>query len=196
MLIEKLRSYQVILASQSPRRKQLLEDMGLKFVIQPVHIDESYPPHLKSYEIALYLSQSKAQAFNFDELCDNCLIIAADTIVWQDDQMLTKPADGDDAKRILNQLSGNRHEVITGVTFRTFEKVRSFYSITKVYFRHLTAEEIEFYIVNYRPFDKAGAYGIQEWIGYIGIERIEGSYFNVVGLPVQKFYTELLDFLQ
>lgn len=195
MLVEKLKDYKIILASQSPRRKALLEDLGLSFETRPIDVEESYPTNLKAQEIALYLSQLKAQAFNFEELCENCLVITADTIVWQDGQVLLKPKDAKDAIRILNLLSGNSHEVITGVTLRTNTKTHSFYSLTKVYFKKLTQEEIEFYISNYQPFDKAGAYGIQEWIGYIGIEKIEGSYFNVVGLPVQKLYTELMTFL-
>lgn len=195
MLLERLKNYKVILASKSPRRKKLLEDLGLKFETQPVDIDESYPTYLKAQEIALYLSQLKAKVFNFDKLCENCLIITADTIVWQDGQILPKPKNYKEAIRILNLLSGNTHEVITGVTFRTRLRTFSFYSTTKVYFKELSSEEIAFYIENYKPFDKAGAYGIQEWIGYIGIEKIEGSYFNVVGLPVQKLYTELTKFL-
>lgn len=195
MLVEKLKDYKIILASQSPRRKKLLEDLGLSFETLPLEVDESYPAHLKAEEIALYLSQLKASAFNFDSLCENCLVITADTIVWQDGQVLSKPKDAKDAARILNFLSGNSHEVITGVTIRTKVKSHSFYSTTKVFFKKLTPEEINFYISNYQPFDKAGAYGIQEWIGYIGIEKIEGSYFNVVGLPVQRLYTELQNFL-
>ena len=123
------------------------------------------------------------------------MIITADTIVWQDGQTLSKPTDDRDAFRILNLLSGNKHEVITGVTIRTRKKTHSFYSSTNVYFKELSHEEIAYYIEQFKPFDKAGAYGIQEWIGYIGIEKIEGSYFNVVGLPVQRLYTELLSFL-
>ncbi len=195
MLVEKLKDYKIILASQSPRRKKLLEDLGMKFETQPVDIDESYPSYLKAQDIALYLSQLKAKVFNFDNLCENCLIITADTIVWQDGQVLPKPKNDEEATRILNLLSGNIHEVITGVTFRTRQRIFSFYSSTKVYFKELSSEEIAYYIDNFKPFDKAGAYGIQEWIGYIGIEKIEGSYFNVVGLPVQKLYTELQNFL-
>lgn len=195
MLFEKLKDYKVILASQSPRRKKLLAGLGLEFETKPVDIDESYPSNLKAHEIALYLSQLKAKAFDFDRFCEKCLIITADTIVWQEGQTLPKPKNYKEASRILHLLSGNTHEVITGVTFRTKEKIHSFYSVTKVCFKKLTSEEISFYITNYRPFDKAGAYGIQEWIGYIGIEKIEGSYFNVVGLPVQKLYTEFLNFL-
>lgn len=195
MLVEKLKNYKIILASHSPRRKKLLEDLGLSFETLPLEVDESYPAHLNAEEIALYLSQLKANAFNFDKLCEHCLVITADTIVWQDGQVLSKPKDTEDAVRILNLLSGNSHEVITGVTIRTRSKSHSFYSVTKVFFKKLTSEEINYYVSNYQPFDKAGAYGIQEWIGYIGIEKIEGSYFNVVGLPVQRLYTELLSFL-
>lgn len=196
MLVDKLKDYKIILASQSPRRKKLLEDLGLKFETLPVDVDESYPPNLKAEDIAVFLSQLKAKTFDFDKLCENCLVITADTIVWQNGNILPKPTDKKDAVRILNLLSGNAHEVITGVTFMTREKTHSFYSTTKVYFKQLSEEEIEYYISNFKPFDKAGAYGIQEWIGYIGIEKIVGSYFNVVGLPVQMLYTELLDFLQ
>jgi len=196
MLIDKIKDYKIILASQSPRRQQLLKELGFEFEISPVDVDETYPKELKHFQIALYLSELKAKSFDLDGLCEKCLIITADTIVWQDDQILAKPTDFEDARRILTLLSGNSHEVITGVTLRTKEKVYSFYSLTKVYFKNLTQKEIDFYITNYKPYDKAGAYGIQEWIGYIGIEKIEGSYFNVVGLPVQKLYAELLDFLQ
>lgn len=195
MLVEKLNGYKIILASQSPRRKKLLEDLGLQFETLPVDVDEYYPPNLKGKDIAIFLSQLKANAFEFDKLCENCLIITADTIVWQNNQVLSKPKDTDDAVRILNLLSGNSHEVITGVTIRNRFKSHSFYAVTKVFFKKLTQEEIEFYVSNYQPFDKAGAYGIQEWIGYIGIEKIEGSYFNVVGLPVQKLYSEMQNFL-
>jgi len=196
MLKDKIKEYKVILASQSPRRQQLLKELGLDFEVRPVNIDETYPEELKHQNIALFLAELKAKSFELNNLCKNCLIITADTIVLQNDQILPKPTDFEDAKRILKILSGNSHEVITGVTFRTKAKMHSFYSLTKVYFKKLTDEEIDFYILNYKPYDKAGAYGIQEWIGFIGIEKIEGSYFNVVGLPVQKLYTELLDFLQ
>lgn len=195
MLIEKLEDYKIILASQSPRRKKLLEDLGLKFETLPVDVDESYPPNLIAEEIAIFLSQLKANAFNFDKFCENCLIITADTIVWQDGKSLSKPTDDKDASRILRLLSGNKHQVITGVTFRTTQKTHSFYASTNVYFKKLSSAEIAYYIEHFKPYDKAGAYGIQEWIGYIGIEKIEGSYFNVVGLPVQLLYTELLSFL-
>ncbi|MBN2173323.1 MAG: septum formation protein Maf [Bacteroidales bacterium] len=196
MLADRLKKYHIVLASQSPRRQQLLKNLGLEFEVRPLQVDESYPENLERSEIAVYLSELKARNFDFGQLCENCLIIAADTIVWQDGQVLPKPQDHNEAFRILRNLSGNSHEVITGVTFRTIEKLHSFYSCTKVYFKPLTDEEIDYYISNFKPFDKAGAYGIQEWIGHIGIEKIEGCYFNVVGLPVQKVYTELLDFFK
>jgi septum formation protein len=196
MLLERLKKYKIILASRSPRRRKLLEELGLTFAVEPVDIDESYPYNLRASEIALYLSELKAKHFNLDEMCGNCLVIAADTVVWQNDRVLPKPLDSWDASRILNELSGKSHEVITGVSLRTKDKLHSFFATTKVYFKPLSAEEIEHYITHYQPFDKAGAYGIQEWIGYIGIERIEGSYFNVVGLPVQKLYVELENFIR
>jgi len=195
MLSELAKKYRIILASQSPRRQQLLKELGLDFEVMAVDIDETYPPSLKGKDIAVFLSELKAKAYDSKNLYENCLIITADTIVWQNGQILPKPVDYNDAVRILQTLSGNVHEVITGVSLRTKNKLRSFHSITKVYFKNLTLEEIHHYIEHYKPYDKAGAYGIQEWIGYIGIERIEGSYFNVVGLPVQRLYSELLNFL-
>ena len=195
MLLEKLKKYKIILASQSPRRKKLLEELGINFAIEPVDIDESYPFHLQASEIALYLSEHKARHFNFNEMCSNCLVITADTIVWQNEKVLPKPKDSTDAQQILFQLSGKSHEVITGVTLRTKDKIHSFCAKTKVYFKPLAAGEIEHYITHYQPFDKAGAYGIQEWIGYIGIEKIEGSFYNVVGFTVQRLYVELENFI-
>ena len=195
MLSELAKKYRIILASQSPRRQQLLKELGLDFEVMSVDIDETYPASLKGKDIAIYLSELKAKAYDFKNLYKNCLIITADTIVWQNGQILPKPVDYNDAVRILQTLSGNVHEVITGVSLRTKNKLKSFHSITKVYFKNLTPEEIHHYIEHYKPYDKAGAYGIQEWIGYIGIEKIEGSYFNVVGLPVQRLYSELLNFL-
>ncbi len=195
MLDKKLSKYRVILASQSPRRRELLAGLGIDFEVMPLSVDESYPANLKCEEIALYLSELKAKAFDFKKGYQNSLLITADTIVWLDGEVLPKPKDRDDAVRILTKLSGEVHKVITGVTLKTKEKSRSFHSTTNVRFKKLTKEEIDYYIENFKPYDKAGAYGIQEWIGFIGIEKIEGSYFNVVGLPVQKVYTELLGFI-
>ena len=187
--------YKIVLASQSPRRQELLKGLGLDFEVLPLNVDEQYPPGLKGKEIALYLSELKAKAFQFNSTYKNCLIITADTIVWKDNKILSKPKDHADAVRILKTLSGSVHEVITGVSLRTKDKMTSFHSTTKVFFKELLTEEINYYVSNFKPFDKAGAYGIQEWIGHIGIEKIEGSYFNVVGLPVQRLYVELLQFV-
>jgi septum formation protein len=195
MLQDKLKKYHIILASQSPRRQMLLKELGLEFEILPVDIEENYPSEFRQKEIAIYLSELKAQAFDLSKLCDNCLIISADTIVWKDDQILLKPKDDQDAKKILKTLSGEMHEVITGVTLRTRQKMKTFHVVTKVYFNSLTDDEINYYVSNYHPFDKAGAYGAQDWIGFVGMERIEGCYFNVVGLPVQQLWKELKDFL-
>jgi septum formation protein len=195
MIPEKLKDYNIILASQSPRRQMLLKGLGLEFEIMPVDAEEIYPPDLRHKEIAIYLSELKANAFDLSRLYDNCLIIAADTIVWKDDQILLKPKDDADARRILKTLSGEMHEVITAVTLRTKQKLKSFHVITKVYFNLLTEDEIQYYVSHYHPYDKAGAYGAQDWIGFVGIKRIEGCYFNVVGLPVQQLWKELNDFL-
>ena len=195
MLLEKLKKYNVYLASQSPRRQKLLEQMNIDFLIASrVEVDEQYNFSLKREEIAMYLSEKKSDAYEF-LLKDNRLLITADTIVWIENRVLGKPADKVDAGNMLKMLSGKRHSVITGITLRTVNKKHTFFASTDVWFRKLTHEEIEFYIENYKPFDKAGAYGIQEWIGLSAIEKIEGSYFNVVGLPTEKLYVELGKFL-
>jgi septum formation protein len=196
MLPETINDYRIILASGSPRRQELLKNLGLKFEIQVTDVDETYPEGLQRSEIALYLSQLKANAFDDALMCGNCLVIAADTIVWLDDRVLPKPSGRMEAIAILNQLSGRAHNVITGVTLRSPKKTFSFFADTRVFFKELTLDEINYYVDAFHPYDKAGAYGIQEWIGSIGIERIEGCYFNVVGLPVQLLYTQLIDFLQ
>ena len=191
MIIHEIQQkYKIILASQSPRRQQLLKELGLEFSVQPLDVDETLPAHLKHKEIAIYLSELKAKAFDFSG-SENCLVITADTIVWLDEEVLPKPGNYKEAFEILSKLSGREHEVITGVTLRTSEKLESFCSITKVYFKDLSEAEIDFYIRECKPYDKAGAYGVQEWIGFIGIDRIEGSYFNVVGLPVKELYDAL-----
>lgn len=196
MVAEQLKKYRIILASGSPRRQQLLKELGLDFEVRVMEVDETYPPGLKHSEIAVYLSRLKADAFRDADLCGNCLVITADTIVWLDDRVLPKPRDREDAIAILTELSGKAHDVITGVTLKSQSAATSFFSVTRVYFKHLAPEEIGYYVDVYKPFDKAGAYGIQEWIGFVGVERIEGSYYNVMGLPVQKLYTELLRFVQ
>jgi septum formation protein len=191
ILIEKLHDYRIILASQSPRRKQLLEGLGLKFEVIVREVDESYPAELKLGQIPLYLAELKAKAFDPDEFGPKTLIITADTIVWLNDHILNKPIDFDSAVEMLTLISGQEHEVFTGVCLRTNILTHSFYAESKVRFRHLDHNEILHYINECQPFDKAGAYGIQEWIGYIGIEHIEGSFYNVMGLPTQMLYKEL-----
>jgi septum formation protein len=151
---------------------------------------------LKAEEIAVYVSKEKAMQFDFSELPHNTLLITADTIVWLDNETIGKPGDAAEAKRMLTKLSGKKHMVATGICFRTIDRFHSFFVNTDVYFRDLEDHEINYYVDNYKPFDKAGAYGIQEWIGYIGVERIDGSYFNVMGFPVQQIYTELKKFIE
>jgi len=188
-----LKKYKLILASKSPRRQYLLKELGLDFEVHTREVDESFPENLRAQEIPIYLSQKKADAFD-DELSENTIVITADTIVWIDDQVLNKPENFADAVRMLKLLSGKKHEVYTGVCLKSKHKTISFYSLTNVYFKVLSQEEIEYYINNYNPYDKAGAYGAQDWIGYIAVEKIEGSYFNVMGLPVRELYEELLKF--
>jgi len=180
----------IILASGSPRRKFFLEELGLDFEIRLKPIDEHFPPELKGHEISDYLAVSKAQPF-LNELRPNDVLITADTIVWLNDEALNKPSDIEDAKCMLEKLSGTEHEVISSVAITTTRKQEIVTESTRVKFKELNPEEIDFYVENYKPFDKAGSYGIQEWIGYIGIERIDGSYFNVMGFPVQKFYERI-----
>ena len=193
MQFDDLKKYQLLLASKSPRRQYLLKELGLNFEVRTKEVDESFPEQLKAQEIPLYLCEKKAEAFD-EELNDNTIVITADTIVWINGHVLNKPENFDDAVRMLNLLSGKMHEVYTGVCLKSKHKTKSFYALTKVYFKKLTQQEIEFYIKNYNPYDKAGAYGAQEWIGYIAIEKIEGTYFNVMGLPVRELYEELLNF--
>lgn len=186
--------YKIILASNSPRRRELLGGLGIPFTTRVLDgIDESWPQELKGEEISLYISREKASAYKKSVGPDE-LVITADTIVYVDGEVLGKPASESDARRMLRMLSGRWHEVITGVTLMTAEREHSFAVTTRVRFCDLTDAEIDYYIKNYAPMDKAGAYGIQEWIGYVGVDRIEGSYFNVVGLPVQRLYRELLEF--
>lgn len=185
-----LKGKELILASASPRRKWLMEELGVPFSVQPKNVEELYPDTLKREEIPLFLSKLKASAFSQDELKGK-IVLTADTIVWLKDRELQKPIDLEDAKRMINQLSGTSHEVYTAITLRTSYKAISDFDRTEVHFRELTEAEIDFYVEKYRPLDKAGAYGIQEWIGYIGIDRIDGCYFNVMGLPLRKVYAAL-----
>lgn len=183
--------YHIILASNSPRRRELLSGLGLDYEVRTLPgIDESYPDTLQGEEIPVYISSKKASAY-LDALKDNELLITADTIVWLDGRVLGKPADEDEARQMLCDLSGKTHQVITGVTLATTTFQKSFASVSQVTFASLTEEEISYYVTHYHPMDKAGSYGVQEWIGFIGVERIEGSYFNVMGLPVQRLYNEL-----
>jgi len=186
--------YDIILGSQSPRRKELLSGLDIDFSVCTLpDIDESYPETLQGGDIPLFISAKKADAFR-TMLQERTLLITADTIVWLSNRVYGKPVDEADAISMLKDLSGHTHEVFTGVTLTTLQKQKSFVVSTKVTFASLSDEEIYSYVTNYQPYDKAGAYGIQEWIGYIGVESISGSYFNVMGLPIQRLYRELLIF--
>lgn len=188
--------YDIILASQSPRRQQLLGDLGISFRASTQGgVDETYPETIKGISIAEYLAKLKANAFT-NELKESSILITADTIVLLNDLVLGKPSDKQEAMQVLGKLSGKKHQVATGVCLKSLEKEISFVSVTDVYFDELSADEIEYYVDNFAPYDKAGAYGIQEWIGYIGVKRIEGSYFNVMGLPVQELYKKLVHFIE
>jgi septum formation protein len=195
MITDSLNKYRIILASRSPRRQQLLKQLGIRFEVIIKDYDESYPENLSGKEIAIYLARQKARSFR-NEISDNEIIITADTIVWCNNRVLGKPADKKEARQMLKDLSGNSHEVITGVSLLSASKERTFSVSTKVIFDNLSDEEIDYYIERFSPYDKAGAYGIQEWIGLAACSRIEGSYFNVVGLPVQKLYKELQEFIK
>ncbi len=194
MLLENIKNKRILLVSKSPRRKQLLEDAGFKFeVISSKEVEEIIPKNISNNEAAVFLSELKANAYKAD-LQNDEILIAADTIVCLEDKILGKPKDYKDAFKMLTALSGKQHKVITGVTICSTDKELSFAGKTTVKFKELSEDEINYYITNYKPYDKAGSYGIQEWIGYIGITEIKGSYFNVMGLPVQKVYEVLRDF--
>lgn len=190
-MLDNLKKYHLILASNSPRRKELLSGLGVEYEVRTLPgVDESYPDTLQGADIPLYISREKAEAYRALLKSDD-LMITADTIVWLDGQVLGKPRDREDALRMLRALSGRTHEVFTGVCLTTRSWQRCFSVGTQVRFARLTEEEMEYYIDRFQPMDKAGAYGVQEWIGYIGVEHIEGSYFNIMGLPVQRLYGEL-----
>lgn len=195
-LNEKLQSYKIILASASPRRHELLHGMLINFELCKLNVDEKFPKNLVEAEVPEYLSRLKSAAFPETELSENTILITADTIVWKDEKVIEKPKDRDDAFNILSNLSGSRHEVFTGVTLRSKDRIKTFSAHSSVWFRNLSKEEILHYIDTCKPYDKAGAYGVQEWIGYVGIEKIEGSYFNVMGLPTQRLYLELEKFIE
>ena len=183
--------YHIILASNSPRRRELLSGLDLEYEVKVLpDIEETYPEGLAMEEIPRYIATEKAAAYK-DLMTPDDLIITADTVVVLGDEVLGKPVDDDDARRMLRELSGKTHQVMTGVCLMTLEKKRSFTVITDVTFKALTDDEINYYVTKYQPLDKAGAYGIQEWIGYIGVTGLKGSYFNVMGLPVQRIYQEL-----
>ena len=190
MLRNQLKKYRLILASGSPRRQQFFKDLDLDFEIRLKEIEEIYPPELKAHEITNYLAELKASAFE-GELQANEILITSDTIVWHKNKALGKPKDEQDAYEILKSLSNATHEVITSVCFKTIEKTDVLYEITKVTFNDLSDEAIWYYLDNFKPYDKAGAYGIQEWIGFIGVSKIEGSYANVMGMPTDKVYEYL-----
>lgn len=187
-------NYKIILASNSPRRKELLKGLDIDFEVRIIpDIDESYPPELPPAQVPVYIAQKKADAYRASMKEDE-LILTADTVVVLDNDILEKPADKNEAIRMIKQLSGRKHLVITAVTLSTDNKHKVFSVTSTVEFAKLTDEEIAYYVETYKPFDKAGAYGIQEWIGYIGVKSIEGSFYNVMGLPIQRLYQELKDF--
>jgi len=190
MLKDKIQKYKLILASGSPRRQQFFKDLDLDFEIRLKEIEEIFPPELKAEEITNYLAELKASAFE-GELNDNEILITSDTIVWHKNKALGKPKDAQDAFEILKSLSNATHEVITSVCFKTNVDSNVLYEITKVTFNELSDQAINYYIENFKPFDKAGAYGIQEWIGFVGVAKIEGSYTNVMGMPTDKVYEYL-----
>ncbi|MFL5753923.1 MAG: Maf family nucleotide pyrophosphatase [Bacteroidia bacterium] len=185
--------YQLILGSGSPRRQELLKSLGFDFRIRPINADESFSADMKAQEIPLYLAEKKAHAYP-EELEEGQLLITADTIVWLEGKVLNKPEKYDDAVRMLESLSGKMHEVYTGVCLRSNNKQTVFFDVSKVYFKKLKREEIEYYVANFNVYDKAGGYGVQDWLGYIGIDKIDGSFYNVMGLPVKELYEELIKF--
>ncbi len=195
MLLSTIKNYDIILASGSPRRQQLLAEMDIPFRVETRPVKETFPQELSPEKAAAYLCRLKSMAFADKDLKKNTLLITADTIVALDKQILGKPADEKEAAAMLRQLSGRKHEVITGVCLRLQDKMKIFTASTRVWFKELSEEEIDYYIREYHPFDKAGAYGIQEWIGHTAIHKIEGSYFNVMGLPTHRLYEELTGFL-
>jgi septum formation protein len=190
-VLSNLSSYSIVLASQSPRRQELLAGLDIPFTVKVIPgLDEIYPDTLKGADVALYLAEQKASAY--ESMLDNrTLVITADTIVWCNDKVLEKPEDETHAKKMLGYLSGHTHTVFTGVCLQSKDKKVAFSSSTEVSFANLTTDEIEYYVEKYRPMDKAGSYGVQEWIGYVAVEHINGSFYNVMGLPVQRLYSEL-----
>ncbi|MDR1552442.1 MAG: Maf family nucleotide pyrophosphatase [Prevotellaceae bacterium] len=194
-MLEDIKKYNIILASQSPRRVELMRELGLNFTQTKLSdIDESYPCDLNKNEIPAWIARKKSDSYT-EKLNDNDILITVDTIVWCNGEMFGKPKDETDARRMLKAISNNTHEVLSGVCLRSATKMRNFVATSTVRFKAFSDEEIDFYIENYKPYDKAGAYGIQEWIGFTGLTQIEGSYFNVMGLPTQNLYSELEIFI-
>lgn len=190
-MLENLNRYKVILASNSPRRKELLSGLGVDYEVKTLpDVDESYPDGLSGEEIAKHIARGKAEAYRSLIQADE-LVITADTIVWLDGTVMGKPKDEEEAKDMLMRLSGKTHQVITGVCLTTASMQKTFATVTDVTFAPLTDEEVDYYVTRYQPMDKAGSYGVQEWIGFVGVENLSGSYFNVMGLPIQRLYTEL-----
>lgn len=186
--------YKLILGSASPRRQELLKSLGFEFRNQPVKVDETlWPKDLEAQEIPIYLAELKADAYE-EELKENELLITADTVVWCEGKVFNKPENFAEGKKMLETLSGKMHEVFTAVCLKSANKQTTFYDVSKVYFKKLKTDEIEYYLTNYSPYDKAGGYGVQDWIGYIGIDKIDGSFYNVMGLPVKELYEELIKF--
>jgi septum formation protein len=196
MFNDLINQWQIILASRSPRRQYLLKEVGIKFQVIIRDVEEVWPPELFREEIPCYLCELKAKAFSPEELPGKTIVITADTVVLLHDQIVGKPVDRNDAIQILKRLSGKKHEVITGVCIKSSRKQTVFHVESDVYFREFSEKEIEWYVDRFQPYDKAGAYGIQEWIGYVGIEKINGSFFNVMGLPTQRLYLELCKFIK
>ena len=185
--------FQLILGSASPRRQELLKSLGFEFLIRPTHADESFPGDLKAQEIPIFLAEKKADAYE-EEIKEDEILITADTIVWCEGKVFNKPTNFVEGKKMLESLSGKMHEVFTAVCLKGANKQTTFFDVSKVYFKKLKTEEIEYYLTNFRPYDKAGGYGVQDWIGYIGIDKIDGSFYNVMGLPVKDLYEELIKF--
>jgi septum formation protein len=189
-MLDHLKNYDIILGSASPRRKELLAGLNIPFKVQSIDVEESYPSYIRGIRIPLYLSEKKADAFG-KHFSNNTLLITADTIVLLDDSVLGKPTDKYEARAMLKRLSGKNHQVITGVCISTMIRRKTFHSVSEVRFAILNDSEIDYYLETFLPYDKAGSYGIQEWIGYVGVEHINGSFYNVMGLPIQRLYSEL-----
>lgn len=189
-LLQNIEKYKIILASQSPRRIELLGGLNIKFEVMVLDVNEDFPAQMVGVDIPMFLAEKKANAYKHI-MDEHTMIITADTIVWHEGKVLGKPVDETDARRMLRALSGKTHQVITGVCISTLQRRKVFHVISDVRFARLAEVEIEYYLQNFKPYDKAGSYGVQEWIGFVGVEHINGSYFNVMGLPVQRLYNEL-----